>query len=226
METKQTIIFNSIIGIDSDIDSVARVFESKKYTEDAGIGFTYIHIEDDVIVAKVLVRTPSYLQNYNLHENVFEKNIVNVYDEIEVLMDFQYGLIYSTSSLLKFSKAKSLLKNCFKSKVILKNIDCSPEKIFERIQILDWKAFITDLSINKYVYKEGAVGRLVIHLEDPQVGKDLLDRYSGSISRLTVSIESKVFPEFFLSVASQNAFTIRCRENDFWSIVNLIKEIL
>lgn len=226
METKKTLIFNKIIGLDSDIEGIARVFESKKYTENAGIGFTYIHIEDDVIVAKVLVRTPSYLQNYNLQENVFEKNIVNVYEEIELLMDFQYGLIYSTSSSTKFSKAKSLLRNCFKSKVILKNVDCSPEKIFERIRLLDWKAFITDLSIKKYVYKEGAVGRLAIHLEDPQVGKELFDRYSGSISRLTVSIESKAFPEFFLSVTSQNAFTIRCQETDFWPIVNSIKENL
>lgn len=226
METKQTLIFYKIIGLDSDIESVARVLESKKYTENAGIGFTYIHIEDDVIIAKVLVRTPSYLQNYNLQENVFEKNVVNLYEEIELLMDFQYRLLYSTSSSTKFSKAKSLLRSCFKSKVIFKNVDCSPESIFERIRLLDWKAFVTDLSIKKFVYKEGAVGRLAIHLEDPQVGKELLDRYSGSISRLTVSIESKVFPEFLLSVTSQNAFTIRCQETDFWSIVNSIKENL
>ena len=226
METKKTIVFNRIIGLDSDIESIAHVFESKKYTENAGIGFTYVHIEDDVIVTKVLVRTPSYLQNYNSQENVIEKKVVNVYEEIEFLMDLRYGLIYSTSSSIKFSKAKSLLRNCFKSKVVFKNVDCSPEKVFERIQLLDWKAFITDLSIKKFVYKEGAIGRLAIHLEDSQVGKELIDRYSGSISRLTVSIESKAFSEFFLSVTSQNSFTIRCQETNFWPIVNTIKENL
>ena len=92
--------------------------------------------------------------------------------------------------------------------------------------MLDWKAFITDLSIKKFVYKEGAIGRLSIHLEDSQVGKELIDRYSGSISRLTVSIESKAFSEFFLSVTSQNSFAIRCQETNFWPIVNTIKENL
>ncbi|ETK02246.1 hypothetical protein N425_05460 [Tannerella sp. oral taxon BU063 isolate Cell 2] len=223
METKKTIVFNRIIGLDSDIESIARVFESKKYTENAGVGFTYVHIEDDVILTKVLIRTPSYLQNYNSQENIIEKKIVNVYEEIELLMDFQYGLIYSTSSSTKFSKAKSLLRNCFNSKVVFKNVDCSPEKVFERIQLLNWEAFITDLSIKKFVYKEGAIGRLSIHLEDSQVGKELIDRYSGSISRLTVSIESKVFSEFFLSVASQNSFTIRCQESNFWPIFDAIR---
>lgn len=226
MEIKQTLVFNRIFGIDADIESIANIFESKKYTENAGIGFTYVHIEDDVIVTKVLVRMPSYLQNYNLQENVLEKSIVNVYEEIELLMDFRYGLIYSTSSSTKFSKAKTLLRNCFKSKVTLKNVDCTPEKMFERIQLLDWKAFITDLSIKKFVYKEGAIGRLSIHLEDSQVGKELLDRYSGSISRLTMNVRSKIFPDFFLSVTSQNAFTIRCQEACLWPIVNSIKENL
>ena len=56
MEIKQTLVFNRIFGIDADIESIAHIFESKKYTENAGIGFTYVHIEDDVIVTKVLVQ--------------------------------------------------------------------------------------------------------------------------------------------------------------------------
>lgn len=226
METKQTVSFNRIFGLDLDKESIAHFFESKRYSENAGIGFTYIHIEDDVIVTKVLIRTPSYIQNYNIQENVFEKKIVNIYEEIELLWDFQYGLIYSTSSFVKFSKAKIFLRNCFGPGAILKSVDCSPEKVFEGVISLGWNPFITDLSINNFVYKEGISGRFTIHLDNSKVGNELLSQYYNNISKLTMNIESNIFSSFTISVSRQSSLTIRCQETDFWSIVNSIKKNL
>ena len=226
MEIKETLIFNKIKMPNLTVEEVAEVFKTWKYTDELGIGFTYVHIEDDSIVTNVLYRIPSYVQNYNSQDNIFEKNIIYIYDEIQIVLDCPRGLIYSASSSVKFNKAKSLLRNCFKSKISFENIESSAVKMFERLRMLNWNPFIVDLSIKKFMYKEGAVGRLSLHFEKSEIGEELLDLYSSNINRMTVLVESKEFSNFILSIASQNSFTIKSKESDFWSIVNLIKQNL
>ena len=226
MEIKESLIFSRIQMSDINIEDLAKVFNAHKYSDKAGIGFTYVHIEDNSIVTKILVRNPSYIQNYNIRENIFEKNIVYIYDETDLILDYQLGLIYSTSSATKFNKAKSLLRNCLKSKVTFKNIECSIEKMIEKIALLEWNPLIVDLSIKKFVYKEGAIGRFTVHLDNPQIGEELLKQYSGNISRITLSVDSNAFSVFYLSIASQSSFTIKCQESEFWPIVNIIKQKL
>lgn len=226
METKATIVFNKIRISNINIRDIAETFESRKYSNETGIGFTYVHIEDDSIFTKVLVRTPSYVQTYNSQEKIFEKNIIYIYDETELVLDLHSELIYSTSSSSKFNKAKSLLRNCLKSKVTFENLEYSSSKLLDRISSLGWNYRIIDLAIKRFRYKEGAVGRLSIHLDNSEIGKELFDLYSESITRITVNVESKTFNDFFFSVTSQNSFTIRSEESEFWSIVNLIKRTL
>ena len=226
MESKETITFNRVKIPDLSIEEISEVFRAHRYSDETGIGFTYVHLEDNSIVTKVLIRTPSYVQNYNSQENVFEKSIIYIYDEVQIMLDHHNQLIYSTSSSTKFNKAKSLLRNCLKSKVSFANIECSPEKMFSKIQLLNWTPFIIDLSIKKFAYKEGAVGRLTVHVDKPEIGYELLKLYSNNITRMTVQVESKKFSDFILSVTSQNSFTLKSEECDFWSIVNLIKRNL
>lgn len=226
METKETIIFNRIRIQDLRLEEIAESFRAWKYSEEKGIGFTYVHVEDDSIVANVLIKTPSYVQNYNSQDNVFEKRIVYIYDECQFVLDYRFGLIISTSTLMKFNKAKSLLRSCLKSNISFENIECSVDKMFKRIGMLNWKPVIVDLSIKKFIYKEGATGRLTVHVEKPEIGEELLGIYSNNINRMTVLVNSEDFSTFMLSFSSQNSFTFRCEEAEFWPIVNLIKQIL
>lgn len=226
MEIKETLIFNKIRIPNLSVEEIVEIFNTWKYTDELGLGFTYVHIEDNSIVANVLSKVPSYVQNYNSQEKVFEKNMIYIYDETQIVIDCTYGLIYSTSSSAKFNKAKSLLRNCLRSKVSFENIESSAEKMLEKLRMLNWIPFIIDLSIKKFVYKEGAVGKLFLHLEKFEIGEELLNLYSGDINKITVLVESKEFSNFILSIASQNSFTIRSEESDFWSIVNSIKQNL
>lgn len=226
METRETIVFNKVQITDMDINNIVNKFESQRYTEELGIGFTYVHLEDNTIAAKVLVRTPSYIQNYNLHENVFEKNIVNIYDEIEIVLDFLNGLIYSNSSTTKFNKAKGLIQKCLRPHVVFNNIECSAETMIKNIQSLGWTPRIVELSIKKFVYKEGAVGRLSLHFNNAELGNELYEIYSKNLAKLTILVESSVFSDFILSITSQNSLTIRSDESELWQIINKIKQTI
>ena len=226
MEVKETLVFNRIKTPNMSIDDIAEMFNENRYTDDVGIGFTYVHIEDSSIVANILIKIPSYLQNYNYHENVFEKSVVYIFDEIQIVLDYCHGLLYSTSSIVRFNKAKSLLRKCFKSNVTIENIECSANKMLDKIRLMNWNPFIINLSIKKFIYKADAIGRLTVSINNSEIGEELLSLYSNDITRITVLVESKDFSNFILSIASQNSFTLKSEESEFWSIVNLIKQVL
>lgn len=78
------------------------------YNDKKGLGFTGITIEDNMAFATILLRTPSYIRSYNEKEGVFEQQVVNIYGYFEIAVDIEHGLIFSTSSSTKFSRAKTL----------------------------------------------------------------------------------------------------------------------
>ena len=227
METKETFVFNRIVieGTPS-IEQLITWFQNKLYKEEYGLGFTSITNEDGIIVAQILFRSPSYIQHYNAANGLFEKQVIYIYGELELLYDTYNNMIYTTSSQTKFAKAKTLLRECIKSRITFSNIEFSAITMFENVRKMDSIPFITDLTIKQFKYKEGAMGRYSVHLEDNDLGYELLDLYSDSINRMTIHVQSKKYPDFVLSIASQNTLTIKCREENLWSIINDLKSYL
>lgn len=227
MNKKQTIIFNRIeIAGNPSVDQVAAIMRRYPYDETEGLGFTNISIEDGIVYAKVLFRTPSYIQSYNEVEGLLEQRIVNVYAEIEIILDVEQGFLYASTSAIKFSKAKVLLRKCFEGKIIFRNIDVSPINIWTKISHSGCQPIVTDLSIKKYVYKEGAIGRFTVHIEEPPIGEELLAKYSDCINKITMIVMGNCGESFILSMPSQNSFAIRCTEEYSEKVINQLKKYL
>lgn len=227
METKETFVFNRIeIEGTPSIVQLISWFQNKMYKEEYGLGFTSISNEDGIIVAQILYRSPSYIQHYNAANGLFEKQVINIYGELELLFDIDNNMIYTTSSQTKFAKAKTLLRECIKSRITFSNIEFSAKTMFENVRKMDFLPFITDLTIKQFRYKEGAMGRYSVHLDDNDLGYELLGLYSDSINRMTIHVQSNKYSDFVLSIASQNSLTIKCREENLWSIINELKSLL
>ena len=64
MDKKETLIFNKveIEGFPS-IEQVVEKMHQKMYNERKGLGFTNITIEDNMVFATILLRTPSYIRS-------------------------------------------------------------------------------------------------------------------------------------------------------------------
>ena len=227
METKETFVFNRIeIEGTPSIVQLISWFQNKMYKEEYGLGFTSISNEDGIIVAQILYRSPSYIHHYNAANGLFEKQVINIYGELELLFDIDNNMIYTTSSQTKFAKAKTLLRECIKSRITFSNIEFSAKTMFENVRKMDFLPFITDLTIKQFRYKEGAMGRYSVHLDDNDLGYELLGLYSDSINRMTIHVQSNKYSDFVLSIASQNSLTIKCREENLWSIINELKSLL
>lgn len=227
MEKKQTIIFNRLeIADKPSVEQVASVMCKNSYDETEGLGFTNVNVIDGIIYAQVLFRTPSYVQSYNEEDGLLEQQIINVYTELEIVLDIEQGFLYASTPAVKFNKAKVLLRKSFDGKIVFRNIDVTPKKLWNQIKHTSRCVQITDLSIKKYIYKEGAMGRLMVHLEDPLLGEELLRKYSEGINKITMSIVGECGENFVLSVTSQNTFSLKCKEECEELVINQLKKYL
>lgn len=227
MDKKETLIFNKVkIEGSPSIYQVVEKMHQKMYNEKKGLGFTNITIEDSMVFATILLRTPSYIRSYNEKEGMFEQQVVNIYGDFEIAFDIEHGLIFSTSPSTKFSRAKNLLRECFEKKITFQNIEMTAVDMLNKIQSQGMTPYIIDLSIKRYRCQEGAIGRYSVHIEDSFVGEELLLKYSDSINRITFLVKPEIYPDFVLSIASQNSFTIKCDENYYWQIINKFKKNL
>lgn len=227
MDKKQTVLFNKIdIEGSPSVQQVAVTMRRISYDEAEGLGFTNVSVEDNIVYAQGLFRTPSYIQSYNKENGLLEQKVVDIYAEFEIALDVTGGFLYTASSASKFNKAKILLRKCFNGKIIFRNIDVSPLKLWNKIKLDACHSLVTDLSIKKYIYKDGAMGRLTVHIDKPSIGEELIDQYSGSINKITLFVVGESGEEFVLSVPSQNSFSIKCAEEYMEQVINQLKKYL
>lgn len=227
MDKKETLIFNKVkIEGSPSIYQVVEKMHQKMYNEKKGLGFTNITIEDSMVFATILLKHSFFLIIAAYVRRSAKQQVVNIYGDFEIAFDIEHGLIFSTSPSTKFSKAKNLLRECFEKKITFQNIEMTAVDMLNKIQSQGMTPYIIDLSIKRYRCQEGAIGRYSVHIEDSFVGEELLLKYSDSINRITFLVKPEIYPDFVLSIASQNSFTIKCDENYYWQIINQFKKNL
>lgn len=224
METKETLVFNKYeLDVELSSEQILKDLRNHMYTDENGLGFTNLRLEDNVIEAVLIIRTPTSIRVYDPISEIFNTNIVYMYDEVEIFIDTLLHVIYTMAPVTKFNKAKTLLRSSIKTKITYRNLNFSTMKILEIVELLNLNPCISDLTIKNFQYKEGAYGRYIVHVEDPSIGKELINTYKDSVSKVTIKLEASQFSNFILSTSAQNTFTLKSQEADFWAIVNLLK---
>ena len=118
METKETLVFNKYdLDIGISPEQYLSNLNSHMYSDENGLGFSSLQLDDNVIEANLIIRTPTSIKVYDPVNGMFLTNVVYLYDEVEIFIDLNLNLIYSTASIAKFNKAKTLLRNSLKSKI-------------------------------------------------------------------------------------------------------------
>lgn len=150
MKKKETLILNKFeVEGNPSIRQVVEKMRPKMYNEKKGLGFTNITIEDDMVFATILLRTPSYIRSYNETEGVFVQQVVNIYGEFEIAIDIENSLLFSTSTSAKFSKAKTLLRECFEKGITYQNVELTAVSMLNKIQNQGMIPYIMDFSKSK-----------------------------------------------------------------------------
>lgn len=130
MEVKKSVIFNKVLisnGLTSE--ELCAVLEKKRYEDKTGIGVLSVLKDGEIVHIEILIRTPTYISNYDQRSRSFTKKIVNVFDEVSIDIDTKCCILYSTASSTKLNKAKNFLRNEFAGMLSFDNVSLSNEKI-------------------------------------------------------------------------------------------------
>jgi hypothetical protein len=224
MQKKIIVTLNRISFLQTiDIDSILKIFLKNPYNEDDGVGFVNAEIFDEVLEATLIKRVPTSLREFDIHSGDFIQREIFIFDEITFYLDLNNNLIYSFNSASKLNKVKSVLKNCIKNRLTYSNIEINPFKIICNLVADNFECRITEITIKKFIYKQGAQGKYVAHVFDPNIGQVLMNEYMEEIQKITIDVSSNLYNDFALTVSTGNTLGIKSEEDDFLRILGDIK---
>lgn len=224
MEIKRSVIFNKVLisnGLTNE--KLCDVLSKKRYEDKTGIGVLSVLKDGDIVHIEILIRTPTYISNYDQRARSFTKNIVNVFDEVSIDIDTKRCVLYSTSSSTKLNKAKNFLRNEFAGKLSFDNVSLSNEKIECWLDEAGYSHCIISMTIRKFKYNEGAEGRFSANISSQEIGEKLLKEYKDEVRNVVLSVDPEFFSPFIMQHAQQNSISLKCEEADFWTIIDFIK---
>ena len=224
MKRKVTVTLNRISFQEKiDINSIQDVLSECLYNEEDGIGFTNIQIFEEVLEATLIKRTPTALQEFDPSSGDFVQRNIFIFDEIKFYIDLECGFIYTFSPMSKLNKVKSELKNRIRNRVIYDNIPLNPQKILNNLSEKGFDAIINEVVIKNFTYKKGAQGKFTARILDAKIGELLLVEYLDEVQKITAEITSDNINDFVLTISMNNAFSIKSDEDDFFHILENLK---
>lgn len=227
MEIKKSVIFNKVhVSSDLSADDLYSEFKRRHYDDKTGIGVIGVAKEEDIIHIEVLVRIPTYINNYDQQERAFSKTVVNVFEEVVVDIDYASKVLYSAAASSRLNKAKTFIRNIFGGKLTFDNIQLPHTRVLAWLEEEELSYSILSMTIRKFKYDENAVGRFSVQISSQEIGMKLLNDYQDEVRNVVLHVEPKNLSPFVMQCAMQNTISLKCEESDFWKIIELIKRNL
>ena len=227
MEVRKSIIFNKIVfSPDLTAETVYSELSRKHYSDKTGIGTLGVAIDEGVVHVEVLMKIPTYINNYDPNERVFNKTVVDIFEEVVIDMDFNNCILYSSSASSKLNKAKTFIRNVFGGKLAYDNIQFHHPAVFEWLEKEMFEYNILSMSIRKFKYDDSAIGRFSVQISSKETGLKLLEEYKEEVRNVVLKVEPVGLSSFVMQCAMQNTVALKCEESDYWTIVEIIKRNL
>lgn len=227
MEVRKSIIFNKIVcSQELTAETVCSELSRNHYSDKAGIGTLGVAIDEGVVHVEVLMKIPTYINNYDPNERTFNKTVVDIFEEVVIDLDFNNCVLYSNSASSKLNKAKSFIRNLFGGKLSYDNIQLPHSKVFEWLDKEKFEYNILNMCIRKFKYDDSAIGRFSVQISSKETGLKLMEEYKEEVRNVVLKVEPKGLSPFVMQCAMQNTVALKCEESDYWSIVEFIKRNL
>lgn len=225
MEIRKSIIFNKISSAEGIIE-IQQFDELRQhvYTEDEGIGLIGFRSDDDVIELRVLVRIPTYLDDYDQDAQSVQKKIVYLYEIVVVCLDIKKNLIYSNAPAAKFNRVKNYIKKYIGIAIAFQNIQFTPVELLKWFDAEELHPSIVCMTIKNFKYNEDAIGRYSFKVFSQTVGENLLLQYGPEVRNLVLKVDPDYMSSFIVQASLQNTVSIKCEESDLLKIIELIKK--
>ncbi len=193
----------SRISLNSNVSSLLKLLEKIYYNEESGYGVTDIEIVDEILSGSLIKKNPTYIQEYSAVDNRFEKRLIYIYITIRFYIDFEFNLLYVEGALTNLTNSKILLRNIPDLNFEIFPFDTSPFKFYRALKNKKIKFQLCEMNIEKFNYKDGAVGRYLAVISNMNVGTELIKSYQEDISKIAI-----IFDDYKIYFYNNSTFSI------------------
>lgn len=226
MKKRFNIVFNNYEFADGDIPSSQKklldTFNKTVYTDERGFGFKKIEDEANIIYATLIKRTMTSVLEYISEDNEFRNIDIPIFEEVKFSFDTNMSLLYTFGAANNLNKLKMAIRNTFASTITYKALYLSPVEIMNKLLNNNKDSIkVTELIISNFKHKDGIIGKYIAKVNKQNIISDILKDYAKEIQKISISILGDL--DYELIIASNQSLTIKCAEDDFYTILEFLK---
>jgi hypothetical protein len=190
MKKRKSFSINRITFGNTNVNELSNFLGKLLYTDESGYGISNLEIVDKLISALLIKRNSTYIQEYNSLTQVFEKKSIFLYSRIFFHIDLEYNLLYTNGPASNLLQVKMVLRNLLNIDFQITGLDLPPFKIYQSLKNKKIKFQLSELSIDRFNFKEGAVGKYLAVISDTNIGVELIKLYRNDISKIVFTFNN------------------------------------
>ena len=208
------------------MSDVIALLSKAAYTDEAGIGILDLDNDDAQIDVVLMKRVPTFLNEYNFEQREYQKQQVYLYNQIKFTIDFSFGILYCLGPRGNLSIVKLFLKQHFGSLVDTQILEFTTYGIYTKLRKQKVRFKIDDITIDRFNFNDGAIGKFTAKIVDNQVVKELFAHYKSDLSKIVFSVNTQNV-NFMLHIFNNGVVGIVSDDEDTTNdAFNFLKSIL
>lgn len=169
---------------------LVRQLQEEQYHRGDAYGFAVKKVEDTLVSAYLLLTRPEVRQVFNEDSQRLEEQEIQTIEKIPFRIDLKYGLLEIFADQDSISDVTNKIGQLTNWETSIENARFSPHDVLEDLQN-EYKTELTSVKISNYSVSEAVVGDLSADVNDQNVGRDLIEEYTGNVSYVGVRIETR-----------------------------------
>lgn len=195
--------YGNMIGSPPFADNISRIhlnelnrselvkqLKDEEYRRGDAYGFSVEKVEDTLVSAYLLLTRPEVRQVFNEETQSVEEQEIQTVEKIPFRIDFKYGLIEIFADQDSISDVTNKIGQMTNWETSIENATFNPRDVLEDIQ-QDYKTELTSVKISNYSISDAVVGDLSADVNDQEVGKELIEEYTGDVSYVGVRVTTR-----------------------------------
>lgn len=162
----------------------------EEYHRGDAYGFTVEKVENSLVSAYLLLTRPEVRQVFNEEIQSVEEQEIQTVEKIPFRIDFKYGLLEIFADQDSISNVTNKIGQLTNWETSIETATLNPRDVLEDVRT-EYKTELTSVKISNYSVSEAVVGDLSADVNDQEVGRDLIEEYTGNISYVGVRVETR-----------------------------------
>jgi hypothetical protein len=226
MEASQTLQLVNLSGLSRvNRSKLQKQLDSTLYNDFEGYGFREVSGGVKYINATLVKKTPTFILQFEPETGKMIEQEIFLFSTIDFRLDFNFDLLEVIGSSKNVQKVMSAIYPFVQDFIKTEAFSMS---LFNVVTVLSPKTSVKveRLVINKFLHKEGMVGRYDVQIDNPKEALQILKLYKSDVSKINFSLRDPLFGEGKIIITNAGSITIKGEEEELIEIWNFLKSKL